>query len=383
MKPEPIILAWLVGFNLRAAVLAVPPVLPQLRADLHLSFSLAGALISLPILCMGAAAIPGALLSNRVGARSVVGAATLVVGLAALARLLPPEQLAVFLGTLALGLAIAVAQPAAAVVIREWYPRTLQRASTIYALGINAGGIAGATATVYLLSLFGWRGTFIIWALPAIVIALLWMSAAPEVHALEDEPHSLSVLIRDRGVWRAAGLFGGQSLAYFTTVGWIPFLLRPYGQVYLSIVLLTLGGAVLAGTAVLAMTTRHLAVSPRFYIISGSLVLAGAAGLSFGLRAWALVLAALIGLGAGLTFAGVMAMPPILARSNAQVAGYAGLMLTAGYFVAFFGPLIGGFLLDQTGIVAAPFWLVVGAGAVIAAMGLTLVRREAASFADR
>jgi len=184
-------------------------------------------------------------------------------------------------------------------------------------------------------------------------------------------------------VWKAAGLFGGQSLAYFTTVGWIPFLLRPYGQVYLSIVLLTLGGAVLAGTAVLAMTRSQLAVSPRFYLVSGSLVLAGAEGLSFGLRAWALPLAALIGLGAGLTFTGVMALPPILARSNAHVAGYASLMLTAGYFVAFFGPLIGGFLLDQTGIVAAPFWLVVGAGALIVGIGLTLGRREAASLVAR
>jgi len=68
-------------------IVGVPPVLPEVRADLHLSFAAAGALSAIPVLGLGAAAVPGALLANRFGARRVVGLGTVGLGVAALLRL--------------------------------------------------------------------------------------------------------------------------------------------------------------------------------------------------------------------------------------------------------------------------------------------------------
>jgi len=368
-------LAFLIAFNLRAVMLAVPPVLPLIRSDLHLSFTLAGGLTSLPILCLGVCAIPGALLSNRIGPRRLIGIAAIAIGLGALTRLFVPALLFLFLGTLILAVGIAVAQPAAAVIIREWFPGNVQRASTVYSLGLNTGGIAGTTLTVYLLVFDGWRGTFVIWAVPAILSAVIWLVLAPGRHVAQPEAPSLATLVRDVGVWRAAGLFGAQSIAYFTAGTWIPFLLRDYDPHYLSLVLFMMGIAILACGVVLANVRKVFALSPAFYVIAGVVLLSGAVGLSVGLKNLAWACAGLVGVGAGLTFTGAMSMPPMLAQSKHHVAGYAALMLTAGYILAFLGPLAGGVLVDQTGNVDAPFWLVIAAGILITGLGMTLPRR--------
>src|SRR5579863_10138251 len=60
-------LLWLSGASLRFTVLAVPPVVPLLHADLHLSETGIGWLSSLPPMLFAIAAVPGALLIARFG----------------------------------------------------------------------------------------------------------------------------------------------------------------------------------------------------------------------------------------------------------------------------------------------------------------------------
>jgi CP family cyanate transporter-like MFS transporter len=371
-------LACLVAFNLRSVILAVPPVLPELRSDLGLSFSAAGSLSSLPILCLSAAAVPGALLVNRFGARNVVGFGVLGLGAGAAARLLTPPLVALFGGTLLLAVSIAVTQPAAAVVLRAWFPAAVQRAATIYALGLNLGGLAGSSLTVYLLALGGWRGSFVIWSVPAALASLLWFWLAPRRRALEQEPSGLAQLLHEPEVWRAAGLFGSQSIAYFTAATWVPFLLRGYPAGYVALVLFLMGVALVPVSLALTVVRRPYAVSRAFYLTAGVIALAGAGGFASGLRDQAWIFAILVGIGSGLTFTGAMSLPSIVGGSETRVAGYSALMLTAGYALSFPGPLVGGFLLDRTGLLTATFWPVVAAGAGMLLLGATMPRRAAA-----
>ena len=60
-------LLWLSGASLRFTVLAVPPVVPLLHADLHLSETGIGWLASLPPMLFAIAAVPGAMLIARFG----------------------------------------------------------------------------------------------------------------------------------------------------------------------------------------------------------------------------------------------------------------------------------------------------------------------------
>src|ERR1700733_16280901 len=63
----PLLLLWLAGACLRITVLATPPVIPALHADLHLSETQIGWLSSLPSMMFAIAAVPGSLLIARFG----------------------------------------------------------------------------------------------------------------------------------------------------------------------------------------------------------------------------------------------------------------------------------------------------------------------------
>lgn len=363
----------LIGFQLRSIIVGVPPVLPELRADLHLSFSAAGALTAIPVLGLGATAVPGALLVNRFGARKVIGFATFGLGLAALLRLTPPLPYSLFVWTAVLALLTATAQPAVAVSIRTWFPDRIQQISTIYAMSLGLGALAGATLSVYLLSLGGWRGTFIVWAILALLGAAIWNWKAPGRGSLhEPVPHGLGRLVRDPKVWHVAALFGGQSLVFYGGVTWIPFLLRGYSHAYLALVLFLFQAVSLPLTAILATTRRSWATSRWWYVGGGVFMSIGSIGFMVGLTGLAWIWAPLTGLGNSMVFAGTNSLPAILAHDPSDVAGYTALTLTAGYGFAFFGPLIGGLLLDHTGLITSPFWVISAAALMTVLLGVML-----------
>lgn len=359
-----------IAFNLRSVILAVPPVLPQIRTDLHLSFATAGSLTSLPVLSLGVAALPGAWAANRLGTRRVIGLCTFGIAGGALLRLAPPATLALFVGTLVLSASVAMIQPAAAAVLRDWFPAHVQRASVIYTVALNVGGVTATTTTVYLALLGGWRGTFVIWAIPTLLAAVAWFWFAPSPRRVATESRSLTALLREVGVMRAAGLFASQSVVYFTALTWIPFLLQAQGRRTIALALLMLGITVVLASLGLTLVHWPFATSRSFYLLAGGLTVAGALGLALDWKAAALPLAGLLGLGSGLTFTGSMALPPLLAHPSA-VASYSAVMLTAGYGLAFSGPYVGGLLVDASGSLSAPFWILALAGAAMAALGLT------------
>src|SRR6202047_4155453 len=61
------LLLWLCGVCLRITVLAIPPVVPLLHADLHLSETDIGWLSSVPPMLFAIAAVPASLLIARYG----------------------------------------------------------------------------------------------------------------------------------------------------------------------------------------------------------------------------------------------------------------------------------------------------------------------------
>ena len=61
-------LLWLAGVGLRLTILAVPPVITLMQADLHLSGTQIGILSGLPVILFATAALPGSLLIARFGA---------------------------------------------------------------------------------------------------------------------------------------------------------------------------------------------------------------------------------------------------------------------------------------------------------------------------
>ena len=62
-----LVLLWLAGAAIRIPLLAVPPVIPLIHDDLHMSETQVGLLIGMPLIMFALAAVPGSLLIARFG----------------------------------------------------------------------------------------------------------------------------------------------------------------------------------------------------------------------------------------------------------------------------------------------------------------------------
>jgi MFS transporter, CP family, cyanate transporter len=371
----PLLMLCALSFNFRSILLAVAPALPQIRNEFQLNFAAAGALTALPVVVMGGAAIPGAALVDRFGARKVLGIGGLGLAACSALRLAPPQLLNLYVWTAAFAACIAVSQPALAVVARSWFPHNVQRATTAYSTALNLGAVAGASLSVYLIASFGWRSTFFVWSSVAFAAAAGWLWLSPAVPAPAGGVQTVRSALKDSVLWRVALILGFQSIIYYGSSTWVPFELRGEDHAYVSLVLLLLTGSTIPVGILLTTIKRPWARSPLLYLTAGSLAVIGSVGLLASPHAWAWVWALVLGSALGMGFSGGMSMPSMIAPSNAHVASYSALALTVAYAMAFLGPLAGGLLVDRTGLFQAPFWLTTGAGIGLASVGATLPRR--------
>lgn len=365
-------LVWLLALNLRSTTVAISPLLPFIRSDYHLSFSFAGALASLPLLCLGLAAIPGALMANRAGARSLIGIGLAGVAVGGLLRIVPHTLFALFLGTFLLSISGALAQPAVASLLRNWFGRGTQQASANYTLAINLGALVATSGTGYLLIFGGWRGALLIWAVPPLIVMPIWFLFAPAVTAHSEAPKHMQALLADGRLWTSAALFGAQSIVYITAISWLPFIFEREGAQFVSLVLLVLGVAAVPCGILLTITRFPFATSRTFHVVTGSIMLVGTVGFALDFRSAVWVLALLLGIGCALAFTAAIALPSLLAEREGDVASYSGLVFTGGYAISFIGPLVSGALLDRTGLISSTFWPAIIASIVTIVLGATI-----------
>src|SRR5262249_30897160 len=105
-----LLLLWTCGACLRLTVLAVPPVISVIQADLHLSGTAIGVLTGIPVIVFALAATPGSALVARFGVRRVLmtGLLTAAIGTAARAGCTRASDL--YLATLVMSAGIAIMQ---------------------------------------------------------------------------------------------------------------------------------------------------------------------------------------------------------------------------------------------------------------------------------
>src|SRR5260370_28581693 len=89
-------LLWLAGNGMRLTILAVPPLIPLIHRDLHMSETEVGILAGLPVVLFAFAAVPGSLLSARFGAVTTAVPRLLVTALGSALRGTAPDVLALY-----------------------------------------------------------------------------------------------------------------------------------------------------------------------------------------------------------------------------------------------------------------------------------------------
>ena len=129
-------LLWLAGVGLRLTILAVPPVIALIQADLQLSGTEIGILSGLPVILFAIAALPGSLLIARFGALPTLVAGLLIAGVASGLRGALLDVSVLYAATILMSAGIAIMQPALSPLVRQWLPQRVSFGTALYSNGL-------------------------------------------------------------------------------------------------------------------------------------------------------------------------------------------------------------------------------------------------------
>lgn len=340
----------LLGANLRAVFSSLPPLLEDVRAELGLSAAAAGLLTTFPLLCFGLLAPLAPALIRRVSIERLLAACTVLTAIGAGVRGIGGVT-GLFAGTLVAGSAVAIAQTAVPTLIRVRFPRHSGGLTGAFSMALPLGAAAAAGAAVPLERLFddSWRSALALFALPAVVAALLWLPPASRERTVVRHAQSFGFHNLARS-WSLAAYFGLQAMAFYCGLTWLPAILEHEGYSEAAAgSLQALGNALQLVPALLVpvVASRLRNQRPALFVVV-AVTAAGFLGLLLAPGA-AAVWMILIGLGQGGSLGLALILPVLRGAGAAAVAALTALTLSAGYLLASVGPTLLGLARDVSG----------------------------------
>jgi CP family cyanate transporter-like MFS transporter len=376
----PLLLLWLSGACLRLTVLAIPPVVPLLHADLHLSETAIGWLSSLPPMLFAIAAVPGALAIARFGLVRALLAGLLLTAAGSALRGAVGEEKSLYVFTIVMSVGIAVMQPALPPLVRAWFPQRIGFATAMYSNGLLVGetlAVALAIPVVLPLVNGSWRMSFVVWSVPVLVTAVLIALYARRGAAVPTDdlaPRKWWPDWKDPLIWRLGLIFGSVNATYFFSNAFLPDYVISAGHAELVGPALTaLNFGQLPASVLMLPLAGRLVTEPRAYVTTGLLALVCVVGMMVTNGIGVVIWAGLLGFIGAITMVLALALPSVLSAPDDVHRTSAG-MFTVSYSCAMVLSVLGGWLWDVTHQPIAGFAPIALCGLVIAALAPTVKR---------
>ncbi|WP_152436972.1 MULTISPECIES: CynX/NimT family MFS transporter [unclassified Marinobacter] len=373
------VLLWLAGVYLRIPVLVAPPLAPFISDELALTQALTGALTTLPILMLAIGAMPGSLAISRIGPRNTLALAMVIMVIGSAGRGLVPDTFTLMVASAVMGLGVAMMQPALPALLPRWLaPHHLALGSAIYMNGMLMGEFIGAGITLPVLMPLldnSWRATLLAWSLPALLVAA----------ALFLPKRDLARPVR-RGAWlpdwknpltlRIGLLLGLSGSMFFGLNAYMGNLLEQQGHFEkLADALFWYNFAQVVASLLMLKMARFWVGKRSMIILMAVLSIVGTSG-TIVLEGWpAIFSATLMSFVAGILLILLVALPPLLVRSEETGRLSAGTFLV-GYTLAFSVPMIGGLIADWSGDIRHAIMVMVGYSLLVLPIAFTLDLRR-------
>jgi MFS transporter, CP family, cyanate transporter len=376
---------FLAGVATRMTILAMPPVIPLVHKELHMSETQVGLLVGLPLALFAIAAVPGSLLIARIGAQLAVLVGMLIAGVASGARGAAIDISTLYAAVIATGLGVAIMQPGMPTLVREWLPGRVALGTIAYTSGMLIGAtISSATTIPYVLPAFGgsWRADLMFWAVPALLIAPAFHLLSPSRKDRQTAP------IATGGrwwpdwnkplTWLIGVTLGCNNSAFFGTNAFIGDYLASQGKAALfGPAVGWLNGLQMVAPFILLVMADRLERRAWPFLVFGPLLLAAFVTFIFAQSAVALLVAAgMVGLTTAMTFAPALALPAILSAPGDVSRTSAG-MFTISYSCGIAVPTISGALWDVTGRPWTAFLPLCVCAATLTVLGAIVARQPA------
>lgn len=401
---------FLVALNLRPAIVAVGPLLSSIGATFGWGESLQGLLGALPLLAFALFSIFVSTLTSKLDTNKVLFWALIVLAGGCVARSFLGEGF-VWVGTLLIGASIAVGNVLAPAIVKRDFIDHVSFATGAYSACVTTGSaIAGLAAAAAADALGGWQPALALWALPALIAAMLWAlrsrygsaglpkarhtikteTAAKPIGKAEAEPRIITsnptkqtesaanppaqpeaadnetklrpkptsttrTLLHRRTTWLVTLFMGLQSAAFYTFCNWLPSIAAAAGftsteaGVHLFI-FQALG--IFSGLAI-----------PRFMYVRNNQVCAAliaSVPLLVASLGWlfapqlSLVWSIFGGIGQGASLVVALTLISLRGKGHAETVALSGIAQSLGYLLAACGPFVFGTLTEATGAFTAP-----------------------------
>jgi CP family cyanate transporter-like MFS transporter len=376
-----LLLLWFAGIGLRLTILAVPPVIPQIHDDLHLSETAIGILSGLPMVLFAGAAIAGSLMIARLGPFTALLIGLCLAAVGSAIRGIGPHIAVLYFGTVVTAFGVAVMQPSLPPLVRIWAPRRMGFATAVYTNGLLIGEVLPAALTIpVVLPLLhnSWQWSFVFWAVPVAAIAAILLLFAPRT-----PPAPATAATRrwmpdfsDPLIWRIGLLLGGVNATYFALNGFLPDYLTRIGRpdlIHAALTALNLGQ--LPASFLLLASADRMVRTAWSYLACGVACLAGILAIIGLGGVWVIVGTAVWGCAGAAVLVLVLALPPLISAPEDVHRVSAG-MFTISYSCAVIVPIISGVLWDATGWTLAPFMPMIVCMLVLIGLAPTIVLRD-------
>lgn len=352
----------LLALCLRPAMTSVGPLIPRMGDDLGLGQAALGLLGAIPLFAF-AVVSPGVhLVSRRFGIEHTILVALVVLASGTVVRSYGGTG-GLWLGTVALGCALAFGNVLAPALIRRDLPGRITVAHGVY-----AGAMGGAAGTASLVAVpvadvAGWRFALAFWAVLFGVAAALWLlrlrhDDPGSVPA--DDPGGTGSVWRQPAAWVLTAFFGTQAAIFHSMVTWLPTVLVARGaSEHHGGVQLFVYQWVGVGTGLLVPLVMRRADSQVVATLGAAVPVAtGLVGLLL-VPGLTTVWVCLVGGGCGMTVVVALGLAGFRSRDHHVMAQLVGMMQAAGYFSAGVAPVLMGFVAELTGSWTVPLGLLV------------------------
>lgn len=374
-----------VSFNLRPALTALGPLSAELETVLGYTTGTIGLLAALPLAVMAVTSPLVSPAARRWGMDNVIAGGLLLLAIAIAIRSFVPG-FGLWIGTVFIGVAIAVLNVMLPAVIKRSFPTRTSLLSGLFSTVLTAGAGIAAFVSIPLLNLapdtatWGWRLATGIWAAFALVGLLIWLwQSAPERARLSmsDDDHPAAPMPAEEAVvkestvsmwrsplaWMVALAMGLQSAVFYLSVQWMPSIEMEAGftdaEAGFHMLLFQIAGTVI-GLAVTALMGERRDLR-AFVVVLAAVMALAPVGMIFAPNLMVPFVMA-IGGATGGAFVIVMAMISLRTRTESEASDLSGMAQSVGYAVAAVGPSLAGTLAGRAGTWEPVLWLVMALG---------------------
>jgi MFS transporter, CP family, cyanate transporter len=218
---------------LRPPLAAIGPLLTTIQTSEHWSTTQLGLLTSTPVFCFGFGAFLGPRLLKRFGLSAAFTGILAVLTVTIVARLWFGFD-ALVIGTIAMGLGIAVSNVLFPALIRAEFPNSVAKMTAVYTTMLSGfSAVASGIAFPVSEALHSWQLALSLLAAPGILGLIAWRVTVAQDHPVAEgvaSDQSHVNMWRHPLTWAIAAFFGLQSSNFYVMLNWLPTLLVDNGM---------------------------------------------------------------------------------------------------------------------------------------------------------